>query len=60
MENNKNKRIVIKHNFGKHPKLALQLLADEKKARDEMRRREEQSIKVKLPQYVQEIMDEVA
>lgn len=60
MENNKNKRIVIAPDFGKHPKLALQLLADEKKARDEMRRREELNEEIKLPQYVKDIMDEVA
>jgi hypothetical protein len=60
MENNKNTRRVIKHNFSEHPELALQFLKDEKKARDEMRRREEKGQEVELPQYVKDIMDEVA
>ena len=32
MENNKTKRKVIAPNFGKHHKLALKLLEDEKKS----------------------------
>ena len=60
MENNQNKRSVIAPNFGKHPKLALQLLEDEKKAREAMRKKHENNEEVKLPKYVEDIMEEVA
>ena len=43
MENNKTKRKVIAPNFGKHPELALKLLADEKSARDTMRKKHEEN-----------------
>ncbi len=60
MENNKTKRKVIAPNFGKHPKLALKLLEDEKKAREAIRAKHKDSEEVVLPKYVQDIMDEVA
>jgi len=60
MENDKTKRKVIAPNFGKHPKLALKLLEDEKKAREAMRKKHEKSEEIILPKYVKDIMDEVA
>jgi len=60
MENNKIKREVIAPNFGKYPELALKLLADEKKVREAIRKKHKDSEEVILPQYVQDIMDEVA
>ena len=43
MENNQNEnRKIIRHNFAKHPKLALKLLEDEKKAREAMREKYKQ------------------
>ena len=49
MENNKTKkRKVIAPNFHKYPKLALQLLEDEKKAREAMRRKTHLKIQSKI------------
>ena len=45
MESNKAKRRVIAPNFHKYPELARQLVADEKKARETIRKRAELSIK---------------
>ena len=61
MENNQNEnRKIIRHNFAKHPKLALKLLEDEKKAREAIRAKHKDSEEVVLPKYVQDIMNEVA
>ena len=50
----------IIHDFSKDKKRALKLLEDEKKAREAMRAKHKDSEEVILPQYVQDIMDEVA
>ena len=60
MENYKIKSKIIAPNFGKHPKLALKLLEDEKKAREAMRKKYRDNEEIVLPKYVQDIMDEVA
>jgi len=50
----------IIHDFSKDKKRALRILADEKKAREAMRKKHKDSEEVILPKYVQDIMDEVA
>ena len=59
MESNKaKKRRVIAPNFHKYPKLALQLLEDEKKARDAMRKKDELGIEIEIPKDIEEIIKE--
>ena len=59
MENNKTKkRKVIAPNYHKYPKLALQLLEDEKKAREKMRKRAELGIKTEIPKDIEKILKE--
>ena len=59
MESNKaKKRRVIAPNFHKHPKLALQLLEDEKKAREAMRKKDKLDIEIEIPKDIDEIIKE--
>jgi len=59
MESNKaKKRRVIAPNFHKYPKLALQLLEDEKKAREAMRKKDELGIEIEIPKDIEEIIKE--
>jgi len=59
MENNKTKkRKVIAPNYHKYPSLALQLLEDEKKAREKMRKRAELGIKTEIPKDIEKILKE--
>ena len=60
MENYKTKkRRKIVHDFGKYPDLALQLLEDEKKAREKMRKLHEKGIEIKIPKEIDEAIKEV-
>ncbi len=60
MENNKiKKRRVIAPNFHKYPELARQLVADEKKARETIRKRAKLGIKTKIPKDIDEAIREV-
>ncbi len=59
MESNKiKKRKVIAPNFHKYPDLALQLLEDEKKAREKMRKLHEKGIEIKIPKEIDEAIKE--
>lgn len=59
MESDKTKkRRVIAPNFHKYPELALQLLEDEKKAREAMRKRAELGIKTEIPEDIDKIIKE--
>ena len=52
------KRKVIAPDFHKYPELALQLLEDEKKARERMRRRAELGIKTIIPKEIDDVIKE--
>ena len=54
MENNKTKTIAI--DFSKDKKRALKILADEKKAREAIRKKHAKNEEVELPKYVEDIM----
>ena len=60
MEGNKAKeRKVIAPDFGKHPELALQLLEDEKRMREKIRKRAAKGIKVVIPKEIDDAIKEV-
>ena len=60
MESDKTQeRKVIAPDFGKHPKLALQLLEDEKRMRKKIRKRAEKGIKVVIPKEIDDAIKEV-
>ncbi len=60
MESDKNKkREKVIHDFSKYPELARQFLADEKKAREAIRKKEEFNIKTEIPKEIDEVLKEV-
>jgi len=58
MENNKTKKRVIAPNFHKFPDLSLQLLEDEKRAREAIRKREKLGIKTIIPKDIEKAIKE--
>ena len=59
MEGYKIEKDVIIHDFSKDKERALRILADEKKAREAIRKRAELGIKTKIPKEIDEVLKEV-
>lgn len=58
MESDKNERKIHVVDFSKYPKLAIELLESEKKAREIIRKRAELGIKTKIPKDIDEAIRE--